>query len=250
VSVSRPDGNVSSHGTRIGPLRWRERLLVKPALFSVLAISISLMGASGARAQTGFPQGGVPAPVQQKPAVPQPPPAAAPGQIAPVTSSRRDSPLVPSAEQLVALVRNVLLAVNDANLTGNYTVLRDLSAPDSQGLNTPERLEESFRPIRQQGTDFSIVAVATPRFVQLPAFTPQGYLRVNGEFISSPRITFDIFLQHVEGRWRPYAIGVGVVPVPVSPTPSAEVKSPPKSKGTGQPVAISPPRNTKPLKPE
>src|SRR5215475_8772499 len=129
---------------------------------------------------------------------------------------------LPSTEQLIVLVRNVLLAVNDANLTGNYTVLRDLSAPDSQALNTPERLEESFRPIRQQGTDFTIVAVAAPRFTQLPTFTPQGYLRVNGEFDSVPRITFDIFLQHVADRWRPYAIGVGVLPVPVDAPPPAQ----------------------------
>jgi hypothetical protein len=228
-------------------------LLAKRALFSVLAISISLIEASRARAQTGPPPGSVPVPVQEKRAVTPPPPAPAPVQTAPVASAQPDAPTLPSAEQLIALVRNVLLAVNDANLTGNYTVLRDLTAPDSQGLNTPERLEESFRPIRQQGTDFSIVAVATPRFFQLPTFTPQGYLRVNGEFISSPRITFDIFLQPVAGRWRPYAIGVGVVPVPVNPTPSAEVKSPPKSKGAGlpnQPVAIGAPRNTKPSKPE
>ena len=205
-------------------------MLVKPALFSALAISISLIEASGARAQTGPPPGSVLVPVQEKRAVTLPPPAPAPVQTAPVASAQPDAPPLPSAEQLVSLVRNVLLEVNDANLTGNYTVLRDLSAPDSQALNTPERLEESFRPLRQQGTDFSIVAVATPRFVQLPTFTPQGYLRVNGEFISSPRITFDIFFQHVAGRWRPYAIGVGVVPVPVNPTPSAEVKSPPKSK--------------------
>jgi len=225
-------------------------LLVKPALFSALAISISLIEASGARAQTGPPPGSVPVLVQEKPAVTQPPPAAAPVQIVPVANAPPNVPPLPSTEELVSLVRNVLLAVNDANLTGNYTVLRDLSAPDSQNLNTPERLEESFRPIRQQGTDFSIVAVATPRFVQLPTFTPQGYLRVNGEFISSPRITFDIFLQHVAGRWRPYAIGVGVVPVPVNPTPSAEVKSPPKPKGANQPVATGAPRNTKPSKPE
>jgi hypothetical protein len=226
-------------------------LLAKRALFSAMAISISLIEASGAHAQTGPPPGSVPVPVQQRPAVTQSPPAAAPVQIAPVASAQPDAPPLPSAEQLIALVRNVLLAVNDANLTGNYTVLRDLSAPDSQGLNTPERLEESFRPIRQQGTDFSIVAVATPRFFQLPTLTPQGYLRVNGEFISSPRITFDIFLQPVAGRWRPYAIGVGVVPVPVNPTPSAEVKSPPKSKGAGlpnQPGAVG--ANKKPSKPE
>ena len=227
-------------------------MLVKPALFSALAISISLIEASGARAQTGPPPGSVPVPVQEKrAAVTPPPPAPAPIQTAPVASAQPDAPTLPSAEQLIALVRNVLLAVNDANLTGNYTVLRDLTAPDSQGLNTPERLEESFRPIRQQGTDFSIVAVATPRFFQLPTFTPQGYLRVNGEFISSPRITFDIFLQHVAGRWRPYAIGVGVVPVQVNPTPSAEAKSLPKSKGAGlsnQPVAVG--ANKKPSKPE
>ena len=227
-------------------------MLVKCALFSALAISISLIGASGACAQRTSP-GSVPVPVQEKPALPQARPATAPVQIAPVANAPSDAPPLPSAEQLVSLVRNVLLAVNDANLTGNYTVLRDLSAPDSQSLNTPERLEESFRPIRQQGTDFSIVAVATPRFVQLPTFTPQGYLRVNGDFNSSPRITFDIFLQHVAGRWRPYAIGVGVVPVPVNPTPSAEVKPLPKSKGAGlpnQPAAIGARQNTKPSKPE
>jgi hypothetical protein len=228
-------------------------LLAQRALFSALAITISLVEASGAGAQSGPSPRSVPVPVQEKPAPPQAPPTAAPVQVAPAANAPSDVPPLPSAEQLVSLVRNVLLAVNDANLTGNYTVLPDLSAPDSQGLNTPERLEESFRPIRQQGTDFSIVAVATPRFVQLPTFTPQGYLRVNGEFISSPRITFDIFLQHVAGRWRPYAIGVGVVPVPVNPTPSTEVKSPPKLKGIGlpnQPAAIGAPRNTKPSEPK
>jgi len=227
-------------------------LLAKRALFSALAITISLIEASGACAQSGPSPGSVPVPVQEKPALPQARPTA-PVQIAPVANAPSDARPLPSAEQLVSLVRNVLLAVNDANLTGNYTVLRDLSAPDSQSLNTPERLEESFRPIRQQGTDFSIVAVATPRFVQLPTFTPQGYLRVNGDFNSSPRITFDIFLQHVAGRWRPYAIGVGVVPVPVNPTPSAEAKPLPKSKGAGlpnQPAAIGARQNTKPSKPE
>jgi hypothetical protein len=150
-------------------------------------------------------------------------------------------PPLPSPEQLIALVRNILLAVNDANLTGNYTVLRDLSAPDSQALNTPERLEESFRAIRQQGIDLSIVAVATPRFVQLPTITPQGYLRVNGEFNSAPRVTFDLFLENVAGRWRPYAIGVGVVAVPVAPPPAAEAKAPPKAKAVA-------PRKPKPAK--
>ena len=99
--------------------------MVKCALFSSLALSISLIGVSGACAQS------VPVPVQEKPALPQARPATAPVQIAPVANAPSDAPPLPSAEQLVSVVRNVLLAVNDANLTGNYTVLRDLSAPDS-----------------------------------------------------------------------------------------------------------------------
>ncbi|MFG1333850.1 hypothetical protein V5F41_21675 [Xanthobacter autotrophicus] len=139
-------------------------------------------------------------------------------------------PPLPGPEQLVTLVRSVLLAVNDANLTGNYTVLRDLTAPESQKFNTPESLGESFGPIRQQGTDFSIVAVAAPEFRQLPAFTPKGLLRLNGEFITDPRITFDIFYQKVENRWRPYAIGIGVVPVPPEPPPQPQPAKPAQAK--------------------
>ncbi|WP_143199844.1 hypothetical protein [Bradyrhizobium sp. NAS80.1] len=228
-------------------------MLLRCAFFSALAVTTSLIKTSGAHAQAGPPSGGIQLQAQEKPAIPQPPPPAQ-VQIAPAASATPDKPPLPSAEQLVSLVRNVLLAVNDGNLTGNYTVLRDLSAPDSQGLNTPERLEESFRAIRQQGTDFSIVSVATPRFTQLPVFTPQGYLRLNGEFDSSPRITFDIFLQHVAGRWRPYAIGVGVVPVPLNPPPAAQVNSPQKSKGTtalaNQHGAVGGPRKPKASKSE
>jgi hypothetical protein len=189
-------------------VRGTRLLLVKRALFAALAIL--LIDASGARPQT------------------TPPPNTQP---------------IPSTEQLIVLVRNILLAVNDANLTGNYTVLRDLSAPDAQALNSPERLEESFRAIRQQGIDLSIVAVATPRFVQLPTITPQGYLRLNGEFNSAPRVTFDLFLQNVAGRWRPYAIGVGIVAVPLAPPPAVEATAPPKANAVA-------PRKPKPSKPQ
>src|SRR5262245_44303552 len=97
--VSRPEGNLSSHGTRVGRLHWRDRLLLQPAVRSALAIIIALIGASGARAQTGPPSGGVPVPAQQKPAVPQPPPAAAPVQTAPAVIARPDAPPVPGAEE-------------------------------------------------------------------------------------------------------------------------------------------------------
>lgn len=171
----------------------------------------------------------------------------APVQLPQAAQAPEKPPQVPPSEQLLTLVRAVLLAVNDANLTGNYTVLHDLAAPESRSFNTAENLASSFSPIRQQKTDFAIVAVATPELRQFPTFTPKGLLRVNGEFITDPRITFDLFFQSVEGRWRPYAIGIGVVPLPPKP-PQQAAKPPPPKKPAAQatqkprpPAAQSPP---------
>ena len=52
------------------------------------------------------------------------------------------------------LVRTTLVALNNANLTGNYTVLRDLGAPGFRAANTAARLGALFARARrshQQG---------------------------------------------------------------------------------------------------
>ena len=35
---------------------------------------------------------------------------------------------IPSPEELLALIRTTIIALNQANMTGNYTVLRDIGA--------------------------------------------------------------------------------------------------------------------------
>ena len=176
-------------------------MLVKCALFSLLALSISLIGVSGACAQS------VLVPVQEKPALPQARPATAPVQIAPVANAPSDAPPLPSAEQLVSVVRNVLLAVNDANLTGNYTVLRDLSAP----ISKPEYVRAPRGELQANSpTGYRLLNSGRRHapIVQLPTFTPQGYLRVNGDFNSSPRITsiFSCSTSQVVGAPMPLAL--------------------------------------------
>jgi hypothetical protein len=41
---------------------------------------------------------------------------------------------------------------------------------------------------------------------------PQGYLGLKESFDSTPRITFDIFLEKVSTKWMPYAIGIEIIP--------------------------------------
>src|SRR5215813_2946497 len=64
----------------------------------------------------------------------------------PSPSDAKSSPAAPekpapvSSGQALYLVRSTLLALNDANRTNNYTVLRDLAAPAFQARNTPADL--------------------------------------------------------------------------------------------------------------
>jgi len=89
---------------------------------------------------------------QQKPADPK---AAAPAKGAPAATkqqpqpqqqqTQQQQPAMPvSTEQALYLIRSTLLTLNDANRSGNYTVLRDLAAPDFQARNTAADLSQSF----------------------------------------------------------------------------------------------------------
>jgi hypothetical protein len=48
-------------------------------------------------------------------------------------------PGVPDDLKLIILIRTALIALNQANLTGNYSVLRDIATPSFQQANNPAR---------------------------------------------------------------------------------------------------------------
>ncbi|MBC7018053.1 hypothetical protein G6O44_25355, partial [Salmonella enterica subsp. enterica serovar Enteritidis] len=56
---------------------------------------------------------------------------------------------------VLILVRSTLLALDQANKTGNYTVLRDLGAPGFQAGNNAARLAEIFASQRNDKLDLS-----------------------------------------------------------------------------------------------
>src|SRR4051794_3123709 len=70
-----------------------------------------------------------------------------PVNVAPTAaSSQQDS----QRTIAIILVKNALLAVNQGNLTGNYTVLRDLASPGFREKNSAADLAAIFQNIRQQ----------------------------------------------------------------------------------------------------
>ncbi len=120
-------------------------------------------------------------------------------------------PTLPSPVSILAMVRNTLLAVDQANKTGNYTVLRDIGGPDFRNTNDAARLAQIFAPLKVQGVDMLAVAVVDPLYRVPPRITAKRMLYVSGQFPILPRrINFELLFESVGGQWRLY--GISIVP--------------------------------------
>src|SRR5205085_647382 len=103
---------------------------------------------------------------------------------------------------VLILIRSALLALDQANKTGNYTVLRDLGAPGFQ-VNTAARLAEIFAKQRGDNLDLSGVAVIDPQLNLLPQIEANGLMRMAGFFPSVPsQVNFELAFAPVNGQWR------------------------------------------------
>ena len=84
---------------------------------------------------------------------------------------------------VLILIRSSLLALDQANKTGNYTVLRDIGAPGFQS-NTAARLGDIFAKLRNDNLDLSGVAVIDPQLNLLPQIEANGLGTDPGQFRS------------------------------------------------------------------
>ncbi len=162
----------------------------------------------------------------QTPAPAQPPPVGQPVQI--------------DRNGVLILIRSTLLAVDHANRTGNYTVLRDLGAPGFQTGNTAARLGEIFANLRAQNLDLSGVAVLEPQLTVLPTSAPGGMMRMAGLFPSVPlQVNFEMIFAPVDGRWRLFGIGLNLgqagPTAPPAPEPPPHAKPETKPAGPDRP---------------
>jgi len=103
-----------------------------------------------------------------------------------------------------------MAAVDHANQSGNYSVLRDNAAPGFQMLNNPARLSEIFAGLWASRVDLSNTLLLAPTYTAAPAVVEKDVIRVRGAFGLRPTaISFDLYYQWVEGRWRLYGVSIG-----------------------------------------
>jgi hypothetical protein len=128
---------------------------------------------------------------------------------------------------VLILIRTVLIALDQGNKTGNYTVLRDLGAPGFQ-TNTAARLAEIFASQRKDNVDLSGVAVLEPQLSTLPQIEANGMMRMAGFFPSVPtQVNFELIFAPVDRQWRLFGISVNIGSSgPVAPSPPAAAPPP------------------------
>jgi hypothetical protein len=113
------------------------------------------------------------------------------------------------------LIRSTLLTLNDANRSGNYTVLRDLAAPDFQARNTATDLSQIFSDLRRRNFDLYGTALLAPQLTAVPALDQRGFLDLAGYFSTQPQqINFDLLFQVIANQWRLYGISVSTPQTP------------------------------------
>jgi hypothetical protein len=153
-------------------------------------------------------------------------------------------PAIPSDQKLATLIFSTLIALNQANATGNYSVLRDMGAPGFQTANSAARIAEAFANLRQRNLDLSPILLFQPKLLRKPVLDAQGMLRVTGFFATQPeRVNFDLIFELVGGQWRLFGMAVDTSQAPPPAAASVGQTAP------GQAANPAPAAQTKPASP-
>jgi len=119
---------------------------------------------------------------------------------------------VPPPEILVLMMRASIIALDQANKTNNYTVMRALSGPGLQA-HSAEELSTTFSILRDKAIDLSPVLVTRPRMTTEPAIAANGNLHLAATFPTKPlSIACIVDMQPVAGFWRLAGITINLVP--------------------------------------
>jgi hypothetical protein len=117
---------------------------------------------------------------------------------------------IPDDYKLNMLIRTTIIAVSQANKTGNYSVLRDLGSPNFQIANSEAKLTDAFAEQRNAHIDLSPVLFFQPKLIRKPEIDGAGMLRLTGFVATQPnQVNFDLAFEHFQGEWRFFGLSVG-----------------------------------------
>ena len=167
---------------------------------------------------------------QAQSATPAPPPAET---AAKPTTTAAQKPPVPDNLKLAILIQTSVVALSQANLTGNFSVLHALAAPSFQQANPPQKLAQIFAGLRSKNLDLTPVILFSPILTKPASIDDNNRLHATGFYKTQPmQVRFDLMFEPVQGAWRLFGIALDAVPAPV------------------ESAAVTPPDTAKPASPD
>ncbi len=115
---------------------------------------------------------------------------------------------VPNDDDQEILIKATLMTFNDANLTGNYSVLRDKASKPFRAQLSVEKLADSFKVYREKKINMESI-VGADLDSNKATFDKDGVLNLKGRFKDDEkRIRFDLNFIDEGGVWK--LIGISV----------------------------------------
>ena len=119
---------------------------------------------------------------------------------------------VPSQLELSKMMWSTVLAVDHANRSGNYSVLRDMSSQGFQIANNAARLGEVFAGLRNQQVDLANALLVPATYIDAPRMVQTNVLQLRGLFQLRPNaIYFDVYFIWEQGGWKLHGIDLQAV---------------------------------------
>ena len=117
---------------------------------------------------------------------------------------------------VVMLLRGVIVGINQANFTNNYSVIWGMASPQLKSRMSPLDLSSAFSELRRKKIDLSPVINTSPKFANGTNTQSREQLRLRGFFPTRPlNVQFDLTFKAVNGFWLIDAISIAAVdPIP------------------------------------
>ncbi len=157
----------------------------------------------------------------------QPAAADQPGRPAAASAAPKPGEMQMSAVTLTVIIKDAIIALNQANATGNYSVLRDMGTPVLRESFDQTALAAAFANLRTRKIDLSPAYFLSPNLTKKPELNKDNELVLVGLFPTQPlQIQFELRFMQLDGRWRLAGIAVDAVP-PSASQASAAASAPP-----------------------
>ena len=115
----------------------------------------------------------------------------------------------PERSLYARLVWTTMISLDNANRTGDYSILHALGAAGFKSNNSVGGLYDTFRAFRESQTDIGRTILIEPTYYLPPETNREGMLRLRGGFETRPMaIRFDILFQKEAGAWKIFALSV------------------------------------------